>query len=125
MEILRKEPNSYAFSVRTGFGIEGLLNAIESSLPRPSVEINVVIPYNRGDLVHGYPRAREMYTEEYVAEGTSIHARVDEDWRKDRKISAVMRGMIVRHAACCMRWKMRKCAMMRPQAVIKTAVVER
>jgi GTP-binding protein HflX len=26
MEILRKEPNSYAFSVRTGFGIEGLLD---------------------------------------------------------------------------------------------------
>ncbi len=30
MEILRKEPNSYAFSVRTGFGVEGLLHAIEN-----------------------------------------------------------------------------------------------
>ncbi|MTA94512.1 MAG: GTPase HflX, partial [Actinobacteria bacterium] len=29
MEILRKEANSYAFSVRTGFGIEGLVYAIE------------------------------------------------------------------------------------------------
>ena len=77
MEILRKEPNSYAFSVRTGFGIEGLLHAIESSLPRPSVEINVVIPYNRGDLVHAIHERGEIFTEEYVAEGTSIHARVD------------------------------------------------
>jgi GTP-binding protein HflX len=77
MEILRKEPNSYAFSVRTGFGIEGLLHAIESSLPRPSVEIDLVIPYNRGDLVHAIHERGEIFKEEYVAEGTAIHARVD------------------------------------------------
>ena len=77
MEILRKEPNSYAFSVRTGFGVEGLLHAIESSLPRPSVEINVVIPYDRGDLVHAIHERGEIFSEEYIAEGTSIHARVD------------------------------------------------
>ncbi|MBU3734343.1 MAG: GTPase HflX [Candidatus Planktophila sp.] len=77
MEILRKEPNSYAFSVRTGFGIEGLLHAIENSLPRPSVEINVVIPYDRGDLVHAIHERGEIFSEQYIAEGTSIHARVD------------------------------------------------
>ena len=77
MEILRKEPNSYAFSVRTGFGIDGLLHAIESSLPRPSVEIDLVIPYNRGDLVHAIHERGEIFKEEYVAEGTAIHARVD------------------------------------------------
>ena len=77
MEILRKEPNSYAFSVRTGFGIEGLLHAIENSLPRPSVEINVVIPYDRGDLVHAIHERGEIFSEQYISEGTSIHARVD------------------------------------------------
>jgi GTP-binding protein HflX len=77
MEILRKEPNSYAFSVRTGFGVEGLLHAIERSLPRPSVEINVVIPYDRGDLVHAIHERGEIFSEQYIAEGTSIHARVD------------------------------------------------
>ena len=77
MEILRKDPNSYAFSVRTGFGVEGLLHAIESSLPRPSVEINVVIPYDRGDLVHAIHERGEIFSEQYIAEGTSIHARVD------------------------------------------------
>jgi GTP-binding protein HflX len=77
MEILRKEPNSYAFSVRTGFGVEGLIHAIESSLPRPSVEINVVIPYDRGDLVHAIHERGEIFSEQYIAEGTSIHARVD------------------------------------------------
>ncbi len=52
MELLRKEKDSYAFSVKSGFGIEGLLHAIEKSLPHPSVEIDSVIPYHRGDLVH-------------------------------------------------------------------------
>ncbi|MEY3857948.1 MAG: hypothetical protein RL290_542 [Actinomycetota bacterium] len=78
MEILRKEPNSYAFSVRTGFGIEGLVYAIERSLPRPSVEINAVIPYERGDLVHEIHERGEIFSEVYVEAGTAIHARVDE-----------------------------------------------
>jgi GTP-binding protein HflX len=77
LEILRKEPNSYAISVRTGFGIEGLLHAIESSLPKPSVEINVVIPYDRGDLVHAIHESGEIFSEQYLPEGTSIHARVN------------------------------------------------
>ena len=77
MEILRKEPNSYAFSVRTGFGVEGLVYAIERSLPRPSVEINAIIPYDRGDLVHEIHERGEIFSEEYVEAGTAIHGRVD------------------------------------------------
>jgi GTP-binding protein HflX len=77
MEILRKEPNSYAFSVRSGFGIEGLVHAIEKSLPHPSVEITTVIPYNRGDLVSAIHEQGEILSEEHLAEGTAIHAYVD------------------------------------------------
>lgn len=77
MDILRKEPNSFAFSVRTGFGVDALVHAIESSLPRPSVEIKAVIAYSRGDLVHAVHESGEIFSEEYVAEGTAIHARVD------------------------------------------------
>ena len=77
MEILRKEPNSFAFSVRTGFGVDALVHAIESSLPRPSVEIKTVIPYSRGDLIHAIHEHGEIFSEEYVEAGTAIHARVD------------------------------------------------
>lgn len=77
MQILRTEPHSYAFSVRTGFGMEGLLQAIENSLPRLSVEITVVLPYNRGDLVSAIHERGEILSEEYLPEGTAIHARVD------------------------------------------------
>lgn len=91
MEILRKEPNSYAFSVRTGFGVEGLLQAIEKSLPRPLVQINVVIPYDRGDLVNAIHEHGEISSEEYLPEGTAISARVDGGLAQRIEISQ-MRG---------------------------------
>jgi GTP-binding protein HflX len=77
MEILRKEPHSYAFSVRTGFGMEGLVHAIENSLPRLGVEIKLVVPYDRGDLISAIHERGEILSEQYLAEGTAIHARVD------------------------------------------------
>ena len=77
MEILRKEPNSYAFSVRSGFGIDGLVHAIEKSLPHPAVEISTVIPYHRGDLVSAIHETGEILSEEHLEHGTAIHAYVD------------------------------------------------
>ena len=77
MELLRKEKNSYAFSTKSGFGIEGLLHAIEKSLPHPSVEIDSVIPYDRGDLVHAIHESGEILFEEHLAEGTHIRGYVD------------------------------------------------
>ena len=77
MEILRKEPNSYAFSVRTGFGVDGLVHAIEKSLPHPAIEISTVIPYHRGDLVSAIHETGEILSEEHLAHGTAIHAYVD------------------------------------------------
>jgi GTP-binding protein HflX len=77
MEILRKEPHSYAFSVRSGFGLDGLIHAIEKSLPHPNVEINVVIPYHRGDLVSAIHERGEILSEEHREDGTAIHGYVD------------------------------------------------
>jgi len=77
MQLLREEPNSFAFSARTGFGIDTLVAAIEGALPRPRVEINTVIPFSRGDLVSAIHERGEIFTETYLPEGTSIHALVD------------------------------------------------
>ena len=77
MEILRKESNAFAFSARTGFGLSTLLSAIESSLPRPSIEINLTIPFDRGDLVSAIHQKGEILSESYSEFGTVIHARVD------------------------------------------------
>ena len=76
MELLRKESNAYAISARTGYGIETLVKAIESSLPKPKVEINTVIPFSRGDLVSAVHEQGEIISEEYLPEGTKLHAMV-------------------------------------------------
>ena len=70
-------PNSFAFSARTGFGIDGLIRAIEKSLPHPNVEINALIPYDRGDLVSAVHERGEILSEEYVETGTQMRALVD------------------------------------------------
>jgi GTP-binding protein HflX len=77
MDILRREKNSFAFSARTGFGIDGLIRAIEKSLPHPNVEINALIPYDRGDLVSAVHERCEILSEEYVETGTQMRALVD------------------------------------------------
>jgi GTP-binding protein HflX len=77
MKLLRLEPNSFAFSARTGFGIDTLVKAIETALPRPRVEINTVIPFSRGDLVSAIHERGEIFSEDYLPEGTAIHAMVD------------------------------------------------
>jgi GTP-binding protein HflX len=77
MQLLREEANSFAFSARTGFGIETLVAAIETSLPRPRVEIKAIIPFSRGDLVSAIHERGEIFSEDYLPEGTSIHALVD------------------------------------------------
>ena len=76
MELLRKESNAYAIAARTGYGIETLVKAIESSLPKPKVEINAVIPFSRGDLVSAVHEQGEIISEEYLPEGTKLHAMV-------------------------------------------------
>ena len=76
MEILRKESNAYAISARTGYGIENLIRAVEAALPKPKVEIKAIIPFSRGDLVSAVYEQGEIISEEYLPEGTKLHAMV-------------------------------------------------
>jgi GTPase len=76
MEILRKESNAYAISARTGYGIENLIRAVEAALPKPKVEIKAIIPFSRGDLVSAVHEQGEIISEEYLPEGTKLHAMV-------------------------------------------------
>jgi GTP-binding protein HflX len=76
MELLRIESNAYAISARTGYGIETLVKAIESALPKPKVEITAIIPFSRGDLVSAVHETGEIISEEYLPEGTKLHAMV-------------------------------------------------
>ena len=76
MEILRKESNAYAISARTGYGVDNLIKAVEQALPKPKVEIRAIIPFSRGDLVSAVHEQGEIISEEYLPEGTKLHAMV-------------------------------------------------
>ena len=65
-------------SARTGAGIEELRELIAERLPRPAVEVDVVVPYSRGDLVSRVHSTGELLAEEHLMDGTRLHARVDE-----------------------------------------------
>ncbi|MFF2200136.1 GTPase HflX [Streptomyces sp. NPDC058145] len=81
--LLRVEKRSIAVSARTGQGIEELLALIDNELPRPSVEIEALVPYTHGKLVARAHTEGEVISEEHTAEGTLIKVRVHEELAAD------------------------------------------
>ncbi|CAB4846162.1 unannotated protein [freshwater metagenome] len=74
--ILRREPHSIAVSARTGEGIEALLTLVENDLPHGSVAIDVVIPYDRGDLVARAHREGDLIHVTHTDTGTHLTGHV-------------------------------------------------
>ncbi|MFJ9828605.1 GTPase HflX [Streptomyces sp. NPDC101160] len=77
--LLRIEKHSLAVSARSGEGIEQLLGLIDAELPRPKVEIEVLVPYTQGGLVSRAHAEGEVISEEHTPEGTLLKARVHEE----------------------------------------------
>ncbi|WP_243697201.1 GTPase HflX [Aeromicrobium phragmitis] len=82
-QIVAKEPHAVVVSARTGEGIDELLNAIESELPQPAVAVDVVLPYDRGDLLNQIHEHGEIDAVEHRGDGTHVSARVDADLAAD------------------------------------------
>ncbi|MEU6484104.1 GTPase HflX [Streptomyces sp. NPDC046887] len=77
--LLRIERNAIAVSARTGAGIDELLALIDAELPRPQVEIEVLVPYTEGALVSRVHAEGEVLSEEHTPEGTHLKGRVHEE----------------------------------------------
>lgn len=72
------ETNSVVCSAKTGVGIADVLAAIEGGLPHPDVEVRLLLPYSRGDLVSRIHDQGEVLSTEHIPEGTLVHARLSE-----------------------------------------------
>jgi GTP-binding protein HflX len=72
-------PGAVFVSAQTGAGIEDLRERIGELLPRPDREVDVLVPYARGELVARVHREGEVLTERHTAEGTALRARVKPD----------------------------------------------
>ncbi|MER6180604.1 MULTISPECIES: GTPase HflX [unclassified Streptomyces] len=81
--LMRIEKRSIAVSARTGQGIEELLALIDNELPRPSVEVEALVPYTLGKLVARAHTEGEVISEEHTPEGTLLKVRVHEELAAD------------------------------------------
>ena len=70
-------PEAVFCSARTGEGLDKLLAMIADRLPRPSAELRLLLPYDRGDLLARVHSRGEVITVIHTAQGTELHARVD------------------------------------------------
>ncbi len=73
----RDHQNVVAVSALTGEGIDELVRAIEADLPRPAVEVNVLIGYDRAALVAQVHRDADVIEITHEDTGTRVHAWVD------------------------------------------------
>ena len=76
MALRGMEPRSIEVSARTGEGIDELLARIAELLPEPDVQVDVLIPYNRGDLVSRLHINGRIINLEYAETGTRVRAMV-------------------------------------------------
>jgi GTP-binding protein HflX len=77
LTLRRALPGAVWVSARTGAGIEGLRELIATRLPHPDVDVEVLVPYDRGDLVARVHRDGEVLSETHEDGGTRLNARVD------------------------------------------------
>ncbi|MFP5334815.1 MAG: GTPase HflX [Actinomycetes bacterium] len=75
----RREPSSVVVSARTGLGIAELRELVAARLPRPDVEVHLLVPYERGDVVSRVHATGEVLATEHGADGTLLHARLRPD----------------------------------------------
>ncbi|WP_430783818.1 GTPase HflX [Actinoplanes sp. G11-F43] len=78
LRLKRAWPDAIFVSARSGAGIAELHQAIADRLPRPAVEMRVLIPYDRGDLVARVHRTGQVIQSRHLDDGTELLARVDE-----------------------------------------------
>ncbi|SEC10514.1 GTP-binding protein HflX [Paramicrobacterium humi] len=72
-------PDAVFVSARTGEGVDEMLDAIERMLPRPSVAVELLVPYDRGDIISMLHRRGAVRQLDYLAAGTRVKAAVTEE----------------------------------------------
>jgi GTPase len=85
----RREPRAVVVSAHTGAGLEELTQLVADTLPRPQETVDVVVPYDRGDLVHRAHTEGEVDAEEHTEAGTVLRARVTSELAAELRAASV------------------------------------
>jgi GTP-binding protein HflX len=75
-QILRSEPTAVVVSAITGEGFDELALAIEAALPQWMLEVDVVVPYSRGDLISRVHELGDVIALDHIETGSHLVARV-------------------------------------------------
>ncbi|MBM2617746.1 GTPase HflX [Actinoplanes sp. LDG1-06] len=78
LRLKRAWPDAVFVSARSGAGIAELHQAIAEKLPKPAVDMRVLLPYDRGDLVARIHRTGQVLQTRHLEEGSELRIRVDE-----------------------------------------------
>jgi GTP-binding protein HflX len=70
------EPNAIFASARTGEGIQELLDRIAELIPQPEVEMTLLVPYDRGEIISRLHVGGRVLSTEYLEAGTLVKALV-------------------------------------------------
>ncbi|MFW0181359.1 GTPase HflX [Rothia sp. P5766] len=80
----QREPSHVVVSARTGEGIEELQVKIAETIPRPSLELHLLIPYAQGGVVSRlHEWDAEILRTAFVSDGTYVHALVRDQVASD------------------------------------------
>ena len=72
-------PDAIFVSARTGEGVEELRAALGELLPRPSIRLELLIPYDRGELISSLHDHGTLLATSYEEGGTRVSALVTEE----------------------------------------------
>src|SRR6478736_1647122 len=86
----RHEKHCITVSARTGAGLDELRALIDHELPKPDIEVDVLVPHDRGDLISRLHEEGEILESEHVAEGTRLRAKVTPSMEPDLAAFAVV-----------------------------------
>ncbi len=79
LRLKRLWPDAVFVSARTGAGLDLLRQTIEALLPMPAVELDLLVPYDRGDLIARVHERGEVLGTEHTGAGTELRVRVDQN----------------------------------------------
>ena len=72
----RRFPDGTPVSALTGEGIDELLERVEATLPSPPIEVELLVPYSRQDVMARLHREAEVTKTAERDDGTWVHGRL-------------------------------------------------
>jgi GTPase len=74
----RRYPDATPVSALTGEGVDGVIQRVGEALPKPPIEVDLLVPFDRPEIVPWLYREAQVVTAEDTADGARVAARISE-----------------------------------------------